>query len=136
MGYDDLEHHVAKCLECGDEIVYGRRGRKFCCSVCKNRFNNRKAKDSRKAKTRIQNALERNYAILGRLLRSGRTSIDVSELRQLGFNFGYVTSYHKTRRHDEFGCFDISFIVMSSKVIEITRIATLFNLPDECQKNH
>ena len=115
MGYE-IKQHTARCLECGDAIEYGRQDRKFCCVSCKNRFNNLKARGTRAIKMKIINALEKNHGILENLLKHHTTSLSVMELRHLGFNFDYVTSYHKTRRHDEYGCFDISVTVMSSKV--------------------
>ena len=123
MGYD-TERRESRCLECGDMIEYGRQDRKFCCTSCKNRFNNRRTRGSKAVKARILNALEKNYAILERLLKLGMTSLSAAQLRQLGFNFDYVTSYHKVRRHDEFCCFDISVTVMASRVISIERMKT------------
>lgn len=121
MAYDSGTR-IARCLECGDRIEYGRQDKKFCCDTCKNRWNNRKARRSRTARMKVLSALDRNYRILDRLLKTDCTSISVAELRQMGFNFDYVTSYHKVRRHDEFACFDILFVVMSVNVISISRI--------------
>ncbi|MDE6872617.1 MAG: hypothetical protein K2J62_10930 [Bacteroidales bacterium] len=135
MGYDD-NHEASRCLECGDSIKYGRQDRKFCCDTCKNRFNNRRTKDVRTIKTRILHILDRNHSILARLIRLNVTSLTVGELRQLGFDFDYVTSYHKTRRHDEYGCFDINVVIMSSKVISITRAPLLEHASEECRKKH
>ncbi|MCM1176687.1 MAG: hypothetical protein NC115_06390 [Bacteroidales bacterium] len=135
MGYKE-NHHVPQCLECGDSLEYGRPDRKFCCDTCKNRFNNRKARDTRAKKTRVLNILERNHSILSRLIRLNMTSLSVSELRQLGFDFDYITSFHKNRRHDEYGCFDINVVVMSSRVISITRVPFIDIRKDECQKKH
>ena len=120
MEYDS-GRSKARCLECGDRIEYGRQDKKFCCETCKNRYNNRKARGSRGIKVKVLSALEKNHNILERVLKLGLDSISVAELRCLGFNFDYVTSYHKVRRHDEFGCFDISFTVVSDRVISITR---------------
>ena len=110
-----------RCLECGGRIRYGRNDKKFCCETCKNRYNNRRARSSRGVKVRVLSALEKNYGILDRVLKQGVVSISAAELRQQGFNFDYVTSYHKVRRHDEFSCFDISFTVVADMVISINR---------------
>lgn len=120
MEYDsDLRR--TRCLECGDKISYGRQDKKFCCETCKNRYNNRKARGSKGVRARVLSALEKNYGILEKMVKLGIDSISVMELRNLGFNFNYVTSYQKVRRHDEFGCFDISFTVISGRVISIYR---------------
>lgn len=120
----NADRRESKCLECGDTIEYGRQDRKYCCTSCKNRFNNRRTRGSRAAKARIMNALEKNYSILERLVKLGMTSMSTAQLRQMGFCFDYVTSYHKVRRHDEYCCFDISVTVMSSRVISIMRMKT------------
>lgn len=135
MEYEE-RNQVSRCLECGDSIEYGRQDRKFCCNTCKNKFNNRRSKDKRVIKTKILHVLENNYLILARLVRMNVKSMTVGELRRLGFDFEYMTSFRKTRRHDEYGCFDISVVVMSSKVISITRTPIIAGLPEECRKKH
>lgn len=119
--YNDREHK-ATCLECGDEFEYGRNGRKFCCISCKNRYNNRRTQYSKAMRVKVMNVLGRNYEILDRLVKTGVTKIPVVELKQLGFNPDYVTSYSKVRRHDVFSCFDISFTLMASMATRIMRI--------------
>ncbi len=126
MDYENKEER-SFCLQCGDPIAYGRHDRKFCCDVCKNKFNNLKAKGTKKVKMKILSNINRNYTILERLLRGGVTTIGVVELQQMGFKFDYVTSYQKIRRHDVFLCFDISFTVISDKVTAITKLS--INLP-------
>lgn len=122
MGYEARTDRT-KCLECGDKIVYGRQDKKFCCDSCKNKFNNRKARSSRVAKVKVLSALDKNYAILDRLLKMDVTSLSVTELKYMGFNFDCVTSYQKVRRHDMFMCFDISFTVLSSRVTCIAKLS-------------
>ncbi len=122
MGYE-VSADRSKCLECGDRIDYGRHDKKFCCDTCKNRYNNRKARGSRVAKVKILSALEKNYSILSRLVKMKVTSLSVTELRYMGFNFDCVTSYQKIRRHDVFLCFDISFTIVSSRVMSIRRLS-------------
>lgn len=121
MEYDE-KSRTAICLECGDSIVYGRQDKKFCCETCKNRYNNRKTRRIRAMKSKIMSALEKNYRILEDLLKMNATEVSVQQLRQLGFNFDYVTSYHKVRRHDEYCCFDICITVMSARVMSISRV--------------
>ncbi len=122
MGYE-IKDEKSKCLECGDRIEYGRHDKKFCCETCKNKFNNRKARGSRVAKVKVLSALDKNYSILSSLLKLNVENISVAELRAMGFNFDYVTSYQKVRRHDMFLCFDISFVVISSRVTAIKKLS-------------
>ena len=66
--------------------------------------------------------LNRNYAILSGILEAGGTSAGLEQLKGMGFNFGYCTSYHKVRRHDEYVCFDITFTLMGDKVVSIRKL--------------
>lgn len=120
----------SRCLECGDTIEYGRAGKKFCCENCKNRYNNRRVRNTRISRMRVMTSLDKNYRILERLLRMGVTTMDVSYMKQLGFSFDSVTSYHKVRKRDEFCCFDISFVVTETKVTSITRVPVVLSQPD------
>lgn len=121
MDYEINDEEKARCLECGEEIDYGRLDKKFCSARCKNSFHNRRFQHSKAVKMRVMKILEKNYLILDRLLKSGVTSISLTELKDYGFNMDYFTSYSKTKRHDEFSCFDIKFVVMSSSVTSICR---------------
>ncbi|MCD8313919.1 MAG: hypothetical protein LUC24_07140 [Bacteroidales bacterium] len=127
MDYEINTEEKARCLECGDEIKYGRHDRKFCCDNCKNKFNNRRRMGSRTTRIKVLSALNKNYRILSDLLRHKVTNLSVAELQQLGFKFDFVTSYQKVRRHDVFLCFDISFTVMAGNVTSIEKLC--INLP-------
>ena len=110
------------CLECGDEIAYGRKGRKFCSETCKNSYHNRKHHYSRSVRLRILGTLDRNYTILERLLRLDIRSISLGDLAQMGYNKEFVTSYHKVGGHDEYRCFDIKYCCSSSRIFKIERV--------------
>ncbi|MBO8455043.1 MAG: hypothetical protein IAC08_01390 [Bacteroidetes bacterium] len=126
MDYNKEERRYSVCLECGDEIHYGRQDRKFCCEACKNRYNNRKTRSSRNTRLRVMNALDRNYRLLDRLLKLGMDSLDLVELRHMGFEPSYVTSYRRLRCHDEFCCFDIRFIMTATKICSLSRLQSPF----------
>ena len=79
-------------------------------------------KASRTFRRRILAILEKNYNILEEILRAGADSIDLSDLLQMGFVPGVVTSYHKIRRHDEYSCFDIKYIMTDSRIYSISKI--------------
>ena len=120
--YQDSRSAAGRCLECGDEIVYGRLDKKFCCKECKNRWHNRQARNSRIFRMKVMNSLEKNYRILSGLIRDGVTDMDVSTLSQMGFNFTNVTACRKVRKHTEMWCFDIRFILTESSVKSISRV--------------
>ena len=123
MDYRSMDQERSFCLEWGEPIVYGRTDKKFCCESCKNRFNNRKIRNSRNMKQRIWNALEKNHSILESLIKLGIVSIRLPDLCSLGFNPEYSTSYHKVGNHKEFRCFDIVYYLSESRIFGIRRVA-------------
>ena len=111
------------CLECGDELGYGRSDRKFCSETCKNRWNNRKYHYSRSSRLRILGILDRNYSVLEKLLRLDIRSISLGDIAQMGYNKEFVTSYHKVGSHDEYRCFDIKYCCSASRIFRIERVS-------------
>lgn len=116
------ERHMPKCLECGDQIRYGRTDKKFCCDECKNRHYNNMARTSRTFKRKVLSMLSRNYDVLNELMRSGAVSVDMIDAVSMGFVPGIMTSCRKSGRHDEFGCFDIRYMMTRSRIYSITKI--------------
>lgn len=113
---------LSRCKECGEFLGYGRVDKKFCCRQCKNKYHNRMLQSSRAFKSKVLRCLGKNYKILDTLLLNNVTALPLVELEQLGFNMKYITSYSKIRRHDEYTCFDIKFTIMSSEVMNITKM--------------
>jgi len=110
------------CLECGKEI-YGRPDKKFCSEVCKNSFHNRKYYDYKKKQNSTITSLNRNHEILVSLIRMGKTTINLLDLTDLGFNPRYITGCSKVRsRHFENRCYDIAYYISETKIFNIHRI--------------
>ena len=122
MNYKNEQAEHKYCLECGDEIVFGRSDKKFCSQKCKNDHNNRIGYGDRRFKERTVKALEKNYSILSTLLGSGVTSISLLEIAQLGFNREYITGYHRNGCHDEFCCFNIKYFQSGNKLFHIGKM--------------
>lgn len=120
MSYEE-GNEGKRCLECGDELPYGRKDKKFCSPSCKNKwhYHSRPWVDALKLRTR--SVLDKNYSILEALLESGVTSIDIPDLAQMGYNFDCVTSYHKVRNRDEYRCYDIKYCMSASRVFKLGR---------------
>lgn len=116
----DENAHEGNCLECGTELPYGRSDRKFCCSKCKNNYNNRRIRTSRAAHRRIQSALEKNYELLTRLCRAKISSLMLSEAILLGFNPEYATGHRKVRGREEYNCFEIKYCLSANRIYNIT----------------
>ena len=122
MYHDDEEHH-ARCLECGDEIGYGRTDRKFCSLVCKNAYNNRRISIIRKYKSDIMSRLSRNYEILESLLNDKVKNASLEELKALGFDDSCMTGHSPGRRkHEECCCFDIVYYRSENKIFGLRRL--------------
>ena len=117
--------NVARCLECGDAIAYGRSDKKFCSEDCKNRHHNHQSRSSRNIRRRVTAMLEKNYEVLDELVRSGIESVRLSDVLLMGFNPLYVTSYRKLRNHQEYLCFDIRYIMTPSRLCSISKIQNL-----------
>ena len=121
MKYEEHDDRPV-CLECGDEIAYGRKDKKFCSETCKNRYHNERQHYSRSVRLRVLGALDRNYSVLEKLLRLGISSISIGDIANMGYNKEFVTSYHKVGGHNEFRCFDIKYCCSDSKLFHIERI--------------
>ena len=122
MDYRETIPDRPVCLECGDEIVYGRRGKKFCSDSCKNAYHNRMQHHSRSVRLRIMGILDRNYSVLDRLIKLKISSVSLGDLAQMGYNKEFVTSYHKVGGHDEYRCFDIKYCCSSTRIFHLERV--------------
>ena len=122
MAYKTKENETSTCLECGQELK-GRTDKKFCCMVCKNEYNNRKAKEYRYYKNKVITWLTHNHTLLDGLLKQGRTSADLAALELQGFVPHCFTGCKKGRHtHDEYACFDIRYNLSEIKVYNIRRV--------------
>ena len=113
-----------KCLQCGNDMKYGRSDRKFCCAACKNRYNNIRRYAHTAYRDKINRNLEKNYVILNNLLKMRVDQIPLDEAQSMGFNPHMVTSVTKTGRRPvyHYSCYDISFKISDSRIFNIQRI--------------
>jgi hypothetical protein len=89
------------CQQCG-RPVRGRIDKKFCDDYCRNTYNNKLKGMSNNLVRNINNALRKNYRILGNLLEDeakGMTKTKKERLERLGFQFQYLT--HSDRKGDK-----------------------------------
>ena len=122
MVYKKHERNIPVCLECGDRIRYGRADKKFCCDDCRTQHYNERTKKSRAFKRRIISVLSRNYDLLDALIRADVDSVDLMSLTTMGFVPSIVTSFRKCGKHDEYGCFDIRYIMTGTRIYSISKI--------------
>lgn len=117
----DDSKEIRYCLECGAELQ-GRKGKKFCNLVCKNRYNNRKSQTIRKYRSDIMSRLSRNYEILESLLMENMSCAGMDELHKLGFDDECFTGRKRGfRGNDRRSCFDISYNSSSRRIFNIER---------------
>ena len=126
MDYDKkYVRHIPKCLECGNQIRYGRTDKKFCCDECKSSYHNNQARAGRSFRNKVIAKINRNYEILNELLKSGVSSADLMDLTAAGFTQGIVTSYRRNGKHDEFTCYDIKYVMTKTRLFSIMKIQNL-----------
>ena len=125
MEYKKYERHLPLCLECGNQIRYGRTDKKFCCEECKTRHHNNMAKAGRSYQRKVNAVLSRNYDILAGVIRSGADAADLTELMAMGFVPGMVTSCSRSGKHDVYNCYDIKYIMTRTRIYSIRKIQNL-----------
>ena len=124
MEYKKWIRNIPTCLECGDKIKYGRTDKKFCCDDCRNRHYNTKLKEGRAYRRKVLALLQKNYDLLEDLLKSGIDSAEFADLVTLGFTPDAVTFYHRSRRHDDFACFDIKNYLSQAQRLHLSAVVT------------
>lgn len=117
----DREQEKEHCLECGNELSYGRAGKKFCSDKCKNSYHNRREYASRNLKAKVNAAIERNYRILSRVMSIGMKSVSLQELALMGFDRDYMTSYRKSGRFGQCSCYNITYRITPTRIYEIKK---------------
>jgi len=104
-----------ECLNCGEQIMFGRADKKFCGEACRTDFNN-KVKLSKRIQypdfvRNITKILSSNYQIMSKLNTSNKTIVSEQHLKDLGFNFNYHTSCLTTKKGDVYHfCFDQGYL--------------------------
>ena len=119
------EEGTPRCLECGDEIVYGRKDKKFCSEECRHRHHNDNHRSCRQYKRMVNAILEKNYGILEELVVSGVESIWVADAIALGYNPAYVTSYRRHGKRSMCHCYDICYVTTDNRMTSISKIQNL-----------
>ena len=122
MAYKYVESEGRECLECGQEILYGRSDKKFCSEECKNRYHNRKGNEFVRVHSKTMRILDNNYRILSRCLEQGQTSVDLGDAILWGFNPDYLTGIFRNKIKTELRCYDIKYYRSESRLYHIERV--------------
>lgn len=94
----EKELEVKVCLYCEKpiDLQKGRKDRRFCDEICKNRFHNTKTWTEEKEIKRIQLVLKKNRRILKKMFgRKDKDEIAKERLLKEGFEFTYHTHFVK-----------------------------------------
>jgi len=117
-----------ECRNCGEEITFGRTDKVYCTDACRIDYNNRlkmeKREETPEFVKKITGILTNNYQIMRKLNVRGKTVVTEQHLRDLGFNFNYLTSYHTTKKGDVYHfCFDQGYLkIKDSQVLLVIQI--------------
>ena len=116
------EEDTFHCLECGGEIEYTRKNKKFCCDDCRVRHHNEHHRFLRHYKRMVLATLDRNYEILEELISKGVDAVWVADLIALGYNPAYVTLYRRHGKRVMCHCYDICYITTDNRMSSISKI--------------
>ena len=110
------------CLECGDELAYGKRSdSKFCSDRCRHRWHYRSRMGMLRSKERHDRCLEKNYEILLGIYESGVRSIELPQLMSMGFRSEYACTVIRGRTSMLMTCYDICYKMSETKVFGIRK---------------
>lgn len=95
------------CLNCQQDLGFGRPDRKFCSDGCRHDYHNQvKAQDHSEIKM-VQGVLKKNHKILKQLLGDEEgVTISRDELIRAGYNFLYHTRTLTTGKGDYVYCYN------------------------------
>ena len=125
MAYGKYVRRMPHCLECGDQIEYGRTDKKFCCEDCRVKYHYEASRISKTYRRKILKTLSRNYSILESLVKSDTASMELADLVPMGFVPGVVTSHRRNGKHEVYNCFDIKYIMTATRIYSIRKIQNL-----------
>lgn len=121
----NISKKPSRCLECGEEISYGRSDKKFCSEDCRSRHHYHQVQSSKTIRRKVMAILNRNYEVLDSLVHAGVEAVWISDVMTMGFNPGFSTFCRHHRKHDEYMCFDIHYRMTPNRISCITKIQNL-----------
>jgi hypothetical protein len=97
------------CLAC-NEIISGRKDKKFCNSYCRTHYHNMKNRESTDQIKKINNILKRNRKILNELAIARKTIVTKKLMLEKGFDFTYFTSIYISENKNVYNlCYDQAY---------------------------
>jgi hypothetical protein len=105
------ENKICAAEKC-NEIIVGRKDRRFCSEYCKSNFHYQKNKLSGHVhfKKKVDDIILANRRILSKFNKKSKTTIRKEDLIAEGFNPKFFTHYWKTNSGDSYlFCYDQGF---------------------------
>jgi hypothetical protein len=98
------------CVHCSKQL-HGRTDKRFCNDHCRSDFHNRQNAIAGRYMRQIDRNLKKNRRILSALLCGKQSArIQMNQLQEQGFAFGYFTHVHCTRTGLlYFYCYELSY---------------------------
>jgi len=108
-------------MECGD-VLHGRSDQKFCSDQCRNAYNNKQLGETNDLIRKINRILRKNQAVLARLNRKGKVTLEKSDLAKQLFNFNYFTNTYTTRQgRTYYFCYDQGYSMVDGDKVLVVR---------------
>ena len=102
------------CLDC-NQLVQGRKDKKFCNDLCRNNYNNKMNSDSSSFVKTVNGILRKNRKIIEDLNPSGKTKVKKAKMISAGFNFNYYTNVYKTKKGSTYYfCYDKGYLLLEA----------------------
>jgi hypothetical protein len=97
------------CLAC-NEILTGRKDKKFCDSYCRTYYHNIKNRESTDQIKKINSILKKNRKILKELSIASKTIVMKRLLVEKGFSFKYFTGIYISESKNVYNlCYDHAY---------------------------
>ena len=99
------------CPNC-EEIIEGRKDKRFCNSYCKSNFHYEKNKENLpRFYSRVDKQLKLNRKVLKGFNKSGKSYVLEEDLISKGFNKKYFTHYWKNEKGEVYlFCYEYGFL--------------------------
>lgn len=111
--------HERQCFYCG-KAISGRIDKRFCDDNCRNNYHYRLNKDADVLVNKVNSILLHNRLVLKSLCCNVRTFVKIQTLKNMGFDFNYITALHQTKRNDGYRVvYDYAYKIIEDEVVVI-----------------
>lgn len=106
------------CKKCSKEFTPKRWDAKYCCTKCKNSYNNRNKSKAYHITKSINDIFWKNRKILRSFYR--QQQVTINQLNRAGYNFNYYThQYSSNQKTAAYFCYDFGFQQINTTTLKI-----------------